>query len=294
VILNVVFEGGLPENGFGLFAELAGTQRMSNATRALMQDPHGVSNTGSNEAEMSEADVSAVAGPLSAGDGGVDLVTSLATGARNGTEVATPGVVVTPGKAQLYARAMDYVRKVKTYRKQRPRADAGVRGVRLVQYENIAEKITCICPKEAREKAERAAAAAAAAAESAHQAEEAAAEKMSNAMAASDVEALENAMAEAEAAAAASAEADKEAVAKQDAAMRLSDRSVDDILTPAAKAEVAKAEAERHAPPKAQGGHGASTTLSTKAIDHHGDHGVSDRPVAENLTLVSVSAMMAI
>ena len=163
-----------------------------------------------------------------------------------------------------------------------------------MQHEDMADKVTCVCPKEAREKAEREAAEAEAVAETAHAAEQEAAVNMSNAMATADVEALEKAMAAAEAAAAVSAEADKEAVTKQDAAMKLSDRSVDDILTPAAKAAVAKAEAERHAPPKEQGGHPARSVFSTstKAIDH-GDHGVSDQPAHQKLTLVAVSAMMA-
>ena len=283
--LNVVFEGGLPEKGFGLFAELAGTQRMSNSTLALLKDPRDVSDAGVNDAVVSEAG-SAEAEAASAVDANARAASLPSSVALNST------LVPTPATARLYAKAMDLIHNSKAYRKhRRRRANAGVRGVTLVQHDALADKVTCVCPKEARENADRQAAAAEAAAEKAHQAEQEAAEKMSNAMASADVEGLEKAMASAESAAAASAEADKDAVAKQDAAMQLSGMQRDDMLTPAAKAAVAKAEAEQHAPPKGAT-EAARSVFSTKAIDH-GDHGVSDQPVSDKLTLVAVSAMMA-
>jgi hypothetical protein len=298
--LNVIFEGGLPKHGFGIFAELAGTQRMTNATRALLVDPHATNETAASEANVSET----VVDPRVEANAAV--VASLA---QNDTLASTPSAS-TPSAAtsRLYVKAMDLIHNAKAYRhkrQRRRRADAGVRGVSLMQHEDIADKVTCVCPKEAREKAEREAAEAEAAAETAHAAEQEAAVSMSNAMASADVEALGKAMAAAEAAAAASADADHEAVAKQDAAMKLSDRSVDDILTPAAKSAVAKAEAERHAPPKEQAGRPSASVFAgrplaqqkTDAIDHaESDHGVSDQPVrqkAEKLSIIAVSAMMA-
>ena len=295
--LNVIFEGGLPKHGLGLFAELAGTQRMTNTTRALLVDPHAANETDASEANVNETAVDPMA------EANAAVVASLA---QNGTLASAPAPAPAPATSQLYAKAMDLIHNAKLYRHKRQhhrRADAGVRGVRLMQHEDIADKVTCVCPKEAREKAEREAAEAEAVAETAHAAEQEAAVNMSNAMASADVEALQKAMAAAEAAAAVSAKADMEAVTKQDAAMKLSDRSVDDILTPAAKSAVAKAEAERHAPPKEQGGRPSASVFAgrplteqkTDAIDH-GDHGVSDQPVkekAEKLTIIAVSAMMA-
>merc|ERR1711865_255400 len=96
-----------------------------------------------------------------------------------------------------------------------------------------------------------------------------------------------------------------EAVTWQDAAMKMGDRSVDDLLTPAAKSAVAKAEAERHAPPKELAGRPSASVFAGRPLteqkndaSNHGesDHGVSDQPVrekAEKLTIIAVSAMMA-
>ena len=295
--LNVIFEGGLPKHGLGIFAELAGTQRMTNTTRALLVDPHATNETEASEANVSETGVDPRV------EANAAVVASLA---QNGTLASTPA----PATSRLYAKAMDLIHNAKAYRhkrQRRRRADAGVRGVSLMQHEDMADKVTCVCPKDAREKAEREAAEAEAAAETAHAAEQEAAVNMSNAMATADVEALEKAMAAAEAAAAVSAEADKEAVTKQDAAMKLSDRSVDDLLTPAAKSAVAKAEAERHAPPKELAGRPSASVFAgrplteqkTESQINHGesDHGVSDQPAvrekAEKLTIIAVSAMMA-
>jgi hypothetical protein len=293
--LNVIFEGGLPKHGLGIFAELAGTQRMTNTTRALLVDPHATNETEASEANVSETGVDPRV------EANAAVVASLA---QNGTLASTPA----PATSRLYAKAMDLIHNARAYRhkrQRRRRADAGVRGVSLMQHEDIADKVTCVCPKEAREKAEREAAEAEAVAEKAHAAEQEAAVNMSNAMASADVEALEKAMKAAEEAAAASAAADKEAVTKQDAAMKLSDRSVDDLLTPAAKSAVAKAEAERHAPPKELAGRPSASVFAgrplteqkTDAINHgESDHGVSDPPVrakAEKLTIIAVSAMMA-
>ena len=294
--LNVIFEGGLPKHGLGIFAELAGTQRMTNTTRALLVDPHATNETEASEANVSETGLDPRV------EANAAVVASLA---QNGTLASTPA----PATSRLYAKAMDLIHNAKAYRhkrQRRRRADAGVRGVSLMQHEDMADKVTCVCPKEAREKAEREAAEAEAVAETAHAAEQEAAVNMSNAMATADVEALEKAMAAAEAAAAVSAEADKEAVTKQDAAMKLSDRSVDDLLTPAAKSAVAKAEAERHAPPKELAGRPSASVFAGRPLteqkndaSNHGesDHGVSDQPAvrekAEKLTIIAVSAMMA-
>jgi hypothetical protein len=269
---------------------------MTNTTRALLVDPHATNETEASEANVSETGVDPRV------EANAAVVASLA---QNGTLASTPA----PATSRLYAKAMDLIHNAKAYRHKRQRrrgADAGVRGVSLMQHEDMADKVTCVCPKEAREKAEREAAEAEAAAETAHAAEQEAAVNMSNAMASADVEALEKAMAAAEAAAAVSAEADKEAVTKQDAAMKLSDRSVDDLLTPAAKSAVAKAEAERHAPPKELAGRPSASVFAGRPLTeqnmesqlNHGesDHGVSDQPVrekAEKLTIIAVSAMMA-
>ena len=299
--LNVVFEGGLPKHGFGLFAELAGIQRMTNATRALLVPPHA-----SNEMDASEANVSDPRVEANAA-----VVASLA---QNGTLAAT----LSPSTSRLYAKAITLIHhaRARSHKSQRRhRADAGVRGVSLMQHEAIADKVTCVCPEEMREKAEREAAAAAAAAEAAHAREEEAAMSMSNAMASADVEALEKAMKAAEEAAAASAAADNEAVTKQDAAMKLSGRSVDDVLTPAVKSEVAKAEAERHSPPKELAGRPSATVFAGRPLagqkadaiardavvpqndNGQSDHGVSDQPPvrekAQKLSLIDVAAMMA-
>lgn len=40
--LNIAFDGELPKNSRGIFAELAGVQAMSAATNALLKQPKGV------------------------------------------------------------------------------------------------------------------------------------------------------------------------------------------------------------------------------------------------------------
>ena len=312
--LNVVFEGGLPKHGFGLFAELAGIQRMTNATRALLVPPHASNEMDASEANVSEANV---VDPRVEANAAV--VASLAQNGtaslpQNGTLAAT----LSPATSRLYAKAITLIHhaRARSHKRQhRHRADRGVRGVSLMQHEAIAEKVTCVCPEEMREQAEKEAAEAAAAAEAAHAREEEAAMSMSNAMASADVEALEKAMKAAEEAAAASAAADKEAVTKQDAAMKLSGRSVDDVLTPAVKSEVAKAEAEKHSPPKELAGRPSATVFAGRPLaeqkadaiardavipqndNGQSDHGVSDQPPvrakAQKLSLIDVAAMMA-